>query len=85
MSDSTHTREYQIFLIHLRAARERAGLTQRELAERLEKSYSYVAKVETGYTRMDIYQISCYLKAVGTPFRDFMLNYIEAIEQEDSG
>ena len=79
MSESVYTPEYQIFLAHLKAARERAGLSQRGLAERLGKSYSYVAKVETGYTRMDIYQIRVYLQAVGMPFVEFMQQYAAAL------
>lgn len=79
MSESTYTKEYQVFLHQLKAAREQAGLSQRELAVLLNKSYSYVAKVETGYARMDIYQIRCYLEAVGKPFLDFMKEYDAAI------
>ena len=37
----------------LRQWRESAGLTQRALASRLKKPYSYVHKVETGERRMD--------------------------------
>lgn len=88
MSESVYTPEYQLFLEHLKAAREESGLSQRALASRLKKSYSYVAKVETGYSRMDICQIRSYLKAVGMSFRDFMSRYDEeliALEALDDG
>ena len=39
---------------HLRALREQAGLTQRELAERLKKPQSWVARCETAARRIDI-------------------------------
>ena len=57
------------------AARHRSGLTQRELAIKLGKSYSYVSKMEIGATRMDIFQIRQYLRAVEVPFLDFMRDY----------
>lgn len=53
---------------------------QRALAEKLEKSYSYIAKCETGYVRMDIYQICEYLKAVDMPLSKFMQRYGKALE-----
>lgn len=81
MEGSVYTKEYRVFLALLRKAREDAGLSQRQLAQKLEKSYSYVAKLETGYSRMDIYQIRCYLQAVGVPFIDFMLAYEKAFQE----
>lgn len=79
MGESTYTDEYRVFLRQLKAAREQAGLSQRELAAVLNKSYSYVAKIETGYARMDIYQIRCYLQAVGASFLNFMIEYDAAV------
>jgi transcriptional regulator with XRE-family HTH domain len=38
----------------LRAARERAGLSQEEIARRLGKSQPFLAKVETGERRLDL-------------------------------
>jgi transcriptional regulator with XRE-family HTH domain len=81
VSESTYSSEYRIFLQQLRAAREKSQLSQRELAERLNKSYSYVAKLETGYSRMDIYQIRLYLRAVGMPFLEFMQEYEAALQR----
>lgn len=83
MEGSVYTREYRVFLKLLRKAREDAGLTQRELARKLEKSYSFVAKLETGYSRMDIFQIRCYLQAVGMPFLQFMQDYEKAFLESD--
>lgn len=81
MGETVYTPEYQVFLGLLKAAREQSGLTQRGLAARLGKSYSYVAKIETGYARMDIVQIRLYLDAVGTPFLEFMRRFEEAVRQ----
>ena len=84
MEGSVYTRDYLVFLAVLRKAREDAGLTQRQLALKLDKSYSYVAKLETGYSRMDIYQIRCYLQAVGMPFLQFMQAYEAAFQEGES-
>lgn len=62
MQKSTHTREYAILRAELRAARERAGLTQRELAARLKVPHSWVAKVEAGERRIDVVEL-CWLVA----------------------
>lgn len=35
-------------------SRREAGLTQRELAERLKRPHSYVSKIETGERRLDV-------------------------------
>ncbi len=38
-------------------ARLDSGLTQTELAERLEKTQSYISKIESGQVRVDIVQL----------------------------
>lgn len=45
---------YAIIPAHLRALREGAGLTQRELADRLHKPQSWIARCETANRRVDI-------------------------------
>jgi transcriptional regulator with XRE-family HTH domain len=82
-SGSIYTREYQIFIERLVAARHQVGLTQRELAIKLGKTYSYVAKVERPSVRMDIFQIRQYLDAVGMPFLEFMTGYEEALQKRE--
>lgn len=79
---SVYTREYRVFLRHLVAAREESGLSQRALAEKLDRSFSYIAKCETGYVRMDIYQIRQYLDAVKMPFLLFMQRYEHSLSED---
>lgn len=45
---------YQKVPGHLRAMREAANLTQRDLAERLAKPQSWVARCETAARRVDV-------------------------------
>lgn len=54
MIKSLYTDEYVCFRKLLRRARKDAGLTQTELAERLNKPQSYIYKNESGERRVDI-------------------------------
>jgi hypothetical protein len=45
---------YEKIPAHLRAMREKAKLTQRDLAERLGKPQSWVARCETAARRVDV-------------------------------
>lgn len=48
-----HRKRYSAFLTRLRLAREQAKLTQREVAERLGQTQSFVAQSESGERRVD--------------------------------
>ena len=52
---------YDAFLGLLRAARQNAGLTQREAAQRMNRSQSYVAQSETGERRVDVIELVDFL------------------------
>jgi transcriptional regulator with XRE-family HTH domain len=54
MSKSLHTPEYERFRVLLVAAREKVGLTQTEVATRLSRPQSFVAKYEGGERRLDV-------------------------------
>jgi transcriptional regulator with XRE-family HTH domain len=47
------------------AARKRAGLTQRELADLLHKPQSFVAKYEGGERRIDVVEFLAISRAIG--------------------
>jgi transcriptional regulator with XRE-family HTH domain len=53
MEKSTHTPEYCTLRSELRMMRASAGLSQRDLAQRLSVPHSWVAKVESGERRID--------------------------------
>ena len=54
MAKSLHTSEYEAFRKLLLTAREEAGLTQLEVATRLSKPQSFIAKYEGGERRLDV-------------------------------
>ena len=72
MEKSIHTREYTAFLRLLKQAREDAGMTQVQLAEALDKTQSFVSKVERGETRLDVIQLRSVLVALGTTLPEFV-------------
>jgi transcriptional regulator with XRE-family HTH domain len=65
MEKSTHTPEYRSLCAQLRATRESAGLSQRELASRLEVPHSWIAKVESGERRIDLIEFAWFVAACG--------------------
>lgn len=79
MSRSVYTKEYEIFLRELRSAREESGLTQRDVAEILQRSQSFVAKCELGHNRVDVSQLVDFCRALGIPLLEFMERYEAAL------
>jgi transcriptional regulator with XRE-family HTH domain len=66
MEKSTHTPEYKLIRSELRAIREGAALSQRELASRLKVPHSWVAKVESGERRIDVVEFCWLVSACGS-------------------
>lgn len=56
---------YEAAISHLIEARKTAGLSQRDLAERLEKPRSFVSKLESRERRLDIVEFLAYTRALG--------------------
>ncbi len=59
--------------------RKAADLNQRELAERLGKTQSYVAKVELHERRLDIIQLVEWLRALDADEKVFLLDTLKEI------
>lgn len=57
VSKSIHSNEYRTVIKKLREAREAAGLTQADVAEKLGKPQSYISKIERGERRIDIVEL----------------------------
>ncbi len=51
---SIHQASNRVFLSLLVQARETAGMTQQQLADKLERPQSFVSKVENGERRLDV-------------------------------
>jgi len=73
MQKSIHTGEYKTVVRKLRKARDNAGLTQAEAAEKLGKPQSYISKIERGERRIDIAE----LKLITTLYKIRMSEIID--------
>ena len=56
----------------LRLVRTEAGLTQTDVATRLEQPQSLVSKYESGERRLDILELREVCAAIGMPFPEFI-------------
>jgi transcriptional regulator with XRE-family HTH domain len=72
MEKTLFSKNYEFFLQELRKAREKAGLTQTQLAERLGQTQSFVSKCERGERRLDIVEVRAFCKAIGISFPRFI-------------
>ena len=70
--DNYHDEKYQNVLRKLRLARQDAGLTQDEVAERLGKSQYYVSRSETGERRVDIVELEAFARVYEKPISYFL-------------
>lgn len=60
-----HTDEYRRFVHALRDLRERAGISQYDLADRLGVRQDFISKVEGGRRRLDVIEFLRIVKAIG--------------------
>jgi transcriptional regulator with XRE-family HTH domain len=79
MEKTIYTREYAVVLRLLKESRERAGITQVDLAKALGRSQSYVSKVERGDRRLDIVQLRTICQALGLTLTEFVRRLEEAL------
>ncbi|MCA9304948.1 MAG: helix-turn-helix transcriptional regulator [Phycisphaerales bacterium] len=72
MRKSMFSEDYDRFLSLLRDAREEIGMTQQELAERLDTDQSTISKCERGERRIDVIELRRWCQALGTKFQPFI-------------
>jgi transcriptional regulator with XRE-family HTH domain len=65
LSKSVHSPSQQTFRDLMIKARKQAGLTQNQLAKRLGKPQSFVAKYEGGERRLDVVEFVGVVRAIG--------------------
>lgn len=82
MKKSTFTADYRTLCKLLQVARERAGVTQVELAARLRETQSEISKFERGERRLDVVQLRWWCNALGLKFRDFVAEFEAACERQ---
>jgi transcriptional regulator with XRE-family HTH domain len=62
---TVHSPEHNAFCELMIAARKKAGLTQHDVAKRLKKPQSFVAKYEGGERRIDVVEFLTIVRAIG--------------------
>jgi transcriptional regulator with XRE-family HTH domain len=72
MQKSIHSTRYAIFLKVLREARERAGLTQVQLARKIGETQTFVSKCERGERRIDVIELRTFCRAFGLSLGQFV-------------
>lgn len=82
MKESIHSAEYQVVLHKLVAMRNEAGLSQRDLAKRLNREHSFVWRVETGRRRLDVIEFYWLCRALkqnaATVYRELIRDITDA-------
>ena len=66
LTKSLHSPQHEAFCDLLVAARRNAGLTQQDVAKRLKRPQSFVAKYEGGERRLDVLEFIDIARAVET-------------------
>ena len=82
MKKSLFSEDYRCFLKLLREVRERAGLTQEQIAERLETTQSIISKCERGERRLDIVELKAWCQALDISLPVFITEFEKALEEE---
>lgn len=71
---SLHSPRYKRFLKLLKRARLQAGLTQVEVAAKLHRPQSFVAKCESGERRVDVIELEDFARLYRRSLRYFVAN-----------
>ena len=66
MEKSIRTDEYRQLCMLLQRLRQEAGLTQIEVAQRLDEQQSFVSKYESGERRLDVIELRHVAEALDT-------------------
>ena len=80
MQKTIYTPEQAVFLTLLRQVRKEAGLTQRQLADRLGTLQSRITDYERGVRRLDLLELRQVCVAVGISVVDFVTRF-EALDR----
>ncbi len=78
MQKSIHTPMQQAFIQVLREARREAGLTQVQLAERLDVLQCEISNYERGEKRLDFVELCQVVDAIGIPLNEFVYRFERA-------
>ncbi|WP_347881800.1 helix-turn-helix transcriptional regulator [Mitsuaria sp. GD03876] len=81
MRSPLHSEKYKLFLEELNVLRADAGLSQMELAERLQIGQDIVSRCESGRRRVDVFELALWTHACGTTLEAFVKRLDERIQR----
>lgn len=84
MSSSVHDPKYRIFCRLIVDYRQRQGITQTQLSEKLQRPQSFVSKYENGERRIDLIEFIEIADALGIDSLKFIREFQEIIAGENS-
>ncbi len=84
MRKTIFSHNHRAFLVLLREVRKERGLSQAELASRLEVTQSFVSKCERGERRLDVVELRAWCAALGTSLRAFVDRFERACSRKDA-
>lgn len=79
MEKSLYSEEYETMTRLLRELRHELGLTQVDLAERLEAPQPFISRYEVGGRRLDFVEVWRICRALGVPFAEFVRRFEDAV------
>ena len=78
MGKQLRTARHEVLMEALAEARESAGLSQRELAKRLNRSHSFVGKIESGERQLNVLEFCEYVDALTGDAADIIRKVMKA-------
>ncbi len=81
MNKSIYTSNQKKLLLLFKQLREEAGLSQKELARRINRSQSFISKYETGELRLDLLELYQICEALGTSLHEFVKKFEDALHE----
>jgi len=72
MSESIYSKDHKYLIQQLKKARREAGLDQNEVAKALNRTQSYISKIESGQRKIDVVQLKKFAKIYKKDFKYFI-------------
>lgn len=72
MDKTIYSKEHKFLVGQLKKARIEVGFDQERVAELLEKTQSYISKIESGQRRLDVIQLKEFAKIYKKPLDYFI-------------
>jgi transcriptional regulator with XRE-family HTH domain len=81
MRTPLHSDKYRLFLEELNVLRADAGISQTELAERMNVGQDLISRCEAGRRRVDVFELALWTHACGTTLEAFVKKFDERIQR----